>query len=462
MSTNCRWSKIGGRIKRKKNVVTIVNSINKDKNFVIDQNTIDMLLSTDIELPDNITVGQTVKMNAIRKERNRPLNQEEVDKILVEMGIEKKGNKIIPEDEVDALLRGLCSDYNPNAESEPELKAKNIQTNQLTKYMEYNILANERLIRGRLPGLENISDVFSTELSKVLIRTIKRSIQINPISIDIVNYGSYSQSLRLPLTINHFVDNYLNNFYIIVDDRCHQYFTKLFVEEEKLSEIEYNEFESYTMYCISKKMNNIVNLAFSKFIPNWKCKLVDQLSNPRHISNCGWSDLVVIIAYEVDIEENICSFTLVIPYTFANQFKKYLKQVNVINNHPDLYCQSVISQHVLDNIVNNIEIGIKKSFKAYIPFKDFVQFKEGQEIIFCDQNIYVENQLNNEFIYKLQPIEKDKSTFKVVEILSPQFDYKLETSQKFDLIHEFNIEKPEFINNSTFQKLIGNPECQKN
>ena len=362
---------------------------------------------------------------------------DDVNEILLDdIPLEKKTKgRILTDEEVKVLLKDFDPDYDDS-----ELEEKNIQTNQLTKYMKY--CDNDKFIRERIPGLDVIFDIFSAKLSETLSSILKKNIQCNLISVDVINYNSFLQSLSLPQTINHFVDNYSNDFYMFIDEKSQKYLTYLtgLINEKD----EDCELEKYIMYCISKKMNDILNLSFSKLIPKWKCKFINQLRNPQHISSFGQMDSVVITTCVIDDID--CYIITILPLTFINQFRKYLKQSKVINDQQNLF-----KQRVLNNIINNVDIDTNILFKTILSIKDIINLKIGQEITFTDQNIIVENQLNNEFIFKMK--HKLENSYQVIELAD--INDKLSENPEFNFIDEFKLENLNFEVDPIFQKLIG-------
>ncbi len=355
--------------------------------------------------------------------------------------------KILPEDEIEQLIKGLTMDL----ENSLPLEGRDIQTGELREYFKYDILKTDRFIRGRLPGLEIISDTFSSELSKQLSRALKKNIEINPISIDIVNFESYIKSLSAPIHIDQFMDNYLNYFYLVLDDHCRKNYSNLLLNKDYTdifkskdqieNDIDFLDLEEYLLYLISKKTTQCLNYSFSKIIPNWKCKYFDKVDHPRYLIHFS-SENIIIISFEVDLSGEMGSITLIIPYTFVHPFKEYLKASNIFKYRPNLYTDEVTKQYVYDKVINNTYMNYNLKFVVELTIKELVNLHVGQEIPLTDRHIYMEDSLDHINLLTLVPLEEPYS-FSVIDIHQPSTELHVEESENYKTIPEFIVDPPD-------------------
>ena len=90
------------------------------------------------------------------------------------------------ETEVDALLRGI-SGGEIETEEEPVESADGI--------VPFDLVNQDRIIRARMPVLEIINDRFSRLMAGALGNTMRKRIDVNPMSIEMSKFGDRRKSL---------------------------------------------------------------------------------------------------------------------------------------------------------------------------------------------------------------------------------------------------------------------------
>ena len=104
-------------------------------------------------------------------------------------------SKILNQDEVDALLRGI---------SGGEIETEEEVASDTTGIVSFDLANQDRIIRGRMPVLEIINDRFSRLCTSALANTMRKRVDVNPISIDMSKFGDFMRSLPVPTRINIF------------------------------------------------------------------------------------------------------------------------------------------------------------------------------------------------------------------------------------------------------------------
>lgn len=95
-------------------------------------------------------------------------------------------NKILAQDEVDALLRGLSGEEIDSG------------------IVPFDLANQDRIIRGRMPVLEIVNDRFARLYTNSLTNLVRKRVEVNPISIDMTKFGDFMRSLPVPAGINIF------------------------------------------------------------------------------------------------------------------------------------------------------------------------------------------------------------------------------------------------------------------
>ncbi len=120
-------------------------------------------------------------------------------------------NKVLSQDEVDALLRGLTGG---------EIEAETDIADDDSGVVPFDLSNQDRIIRGRMPVLEIINDRFARLVSNSLANAMRKRVDVNPVSIDMSKFGDFMRSLPVPTSINIFkIDPLRGNAILVVDTR---------------------------------------------------------------------------------------------------------------------------------------------------------------------------------------------------------------------------------------------------
>ena len=104
-------------------------------------------------------------------------------------------SKILAQDEVDALLRGL---------SGGEIETRRRGRGRRFGIVSFDLANQDRIIRGRMPVLEIVNDRFARLCTNALSNSVRKRVELNPISIDMTKFGDFMRSLPVPTSINIF------------------------------------------------------------------------------------------------------------------------------------------------------------------------------------------------------------------------------------------------------------------
>ena len=99
--------------------------------------------------------------------------------------------EFLSQDEVDALLKGVNGEAEPEAKAEPE-----------TGVRPYNLGKQERIVRGRMPTLEIIHDRFARLLRIGLFNFMRRSPEISVGPVKVIKYSEFIRNLVVPTNLN--------------------------------------------------------------------------------------------------------------------------------------------------------------------------------------------------------------------------------------------------------------------
>jgi len=98
---------------------------------------------------------------------------------------------ILSQDEVDALLKGVTGEPDEEVGSE-----------DIAGVRPYNIAKQERIVRGRMPGLELINERFARLLRIGLFNFVRRTAEISVGPVRVMKYSEFIRNLVVPTNLN--------------------------------------------------------------------------------------------------------------------------------------------------------------------------------------------------------------------------------------------------------------------
>ncbi len=228
-------------------------------------------------------------------------------------------NKILAQDEVDALLRGL---------SGGEIESENDLPDDDSGIVAFDLANQDRIIRGRMPVLEIVNDRFARLCTNALSNSIRKRVELNPISIDMAKFGEFIRSLPVPTSINIFkMDPLRGNAIIVVDSRLvFALVENVFGGAGSQPKVEGREFTRIEQAVVDK----IIKISLESMEESWrpvhdvKLELVRSEINPQFAAIVPPSDVVVVITFEVELDTAIGSMVICLPYATIEPIRSKL------------------------------------------------------------------------------------------------------------------------------------------
>ncbi len=228
-------------------------------------------------------------------------------------------SKILDQDEVDALLRGL---------SGGEIEAESDIVEDDSGVVAFDLSNQDRIIRGRMPVLEIINDRFARLASNALANAMRKRADVNPISIDMSKFGDFMRSLPVPTSINIFkLDPLRGNAILVVDSRLvFAMVESFFGGAGSQPKIEGRDFTPIEQAIISR----VVRIALENMEESWTpvhevhIELVRSEVNPQFAAIVPPSDVVVVVTFEVELENAIGSLIVCLPYATIEPIRSKL------------------------------------------------------------------------------------------------------------------------------------------
>jgi flagellar motor switch protein FliM len=228
-------------------------------------------------------------------------------------------SKILDQNEVDALLRGLSGG---EVDSEAELPEDD------SGVVSFDLANQDRIIRGRMPVLEIVNARFARLCTNALANLMRKRVDINPISIDMSKFGDFMRSLPVPTSISIFkMDPLRGNAIMVVDSRLvFALVESFFGGAGSQPKVEGRDFTHIEQAIVDR----VVKLCLANMEDSWRpvhevhVEHVRSEVNPQFAAIVPPSDVVIVITFEVELENAIGSLICCLPYATLEPIRSKL------------------------------------------------------------------------------------------------------------------------------------------
>jgi len=228
-------------------------------------------------------------------------------------------NKILSQDEIDSLLRGL---------SGGEIEAETTVNENDSGIIPFDLANQDRIIRGRIPVLEIINDRFARIASSALANSMRKKVDVNPISIDMSKFGDFMRSLPVPTNINIFkMEPLRGNAMLVVDTRLvFALVENFFGGYGTQAKIEGRDFTPIEQTVIKRVVKAILSSMEQSWTPvhDVRIELIRTEINPQFAGIVPPSDVVIVVSLEVELENAIGSLLFCLPYSTIEPIRSKL------------------------------------------------------------------------------------------------------------------------------------------
>jgi flagellar motor switch protein FliM len=225
-------------------------------------------------------------------------------------------SKVLSQEEVDALLKGLV-------DGEIETEANQVDLGDVTIY---DFTSQERIIRGRMPTMEVINEHFARAFRISLSMILRRTVDIQTNFVQMLKFGEFLRSLPLPSSFNIYkMDPLRSQCLLVVDSKLVFALVECFLGGSARTrfKIEGRDFTGIERRLIQK----VVVMAFQDLEKAWapvhpvKMHLVRVEINPMFVGIATPNDIMVISKFQVEMEQTEGFITLCMPYATIEPIK---------------------------------------------------------------------------------------------------------------------------------------------
>lgn len=229
--------------------------------------------------------------------------------------------KILSQDEIDALLKGVVSGEVDTAPKEAPQEAKGV--------MRYDLFNQERIIRGRMPTMEMINDRFIRRQSVAWTGMIREAVEFAVVGTQVLKFGEFLKKVPMPSSLNVFHMSPLRGSALFVMDAFLVYLVvDYFFGGKGQTHVkpEGRDFTPVQLRIIKKLLQqSLADLekAWHAVVPV-KVEYARSESNPQFAMVVTASEIVIVVTLQVIVGETARELYIVYPYSMLEPIKEKL------------------------------------------------------------------------------------------------------------------------------------------
>jgi len=229
--------------------------------------------------------------------------------------------QVLSQGEVDALLRGV---------SDGQIETETDTTEEVSGVVPYDLTSQEKIVRGRLPTLDIINQMFSRLFRNSFSGLMRKSADVSTVSTDSLKFGEFLRSLSVPSSLHVFRMEPLRGFgLMVVESRLVFSFVDNFFGGAGTADINVlgRDFSAIEIRMTKKVVQN----ALEDWERAWKsvhpvaCTYVRSEVNPQFAAIVPPTDVVLVIVFDIEMESSSGTATICIPYSMIEPIINKLK-----------------------------------------------------------------------------------------------------------------------------------------
>lgn len=224
---------------------------------------------------------------------------------------------VLTQEEIDALLSGV---QEGSVDMDPADEQANVSA--------YDLTNQDRVVHGRLPGLELVAERFIRRIRVTLPAYLKVPLEVGSGGVQVIKYSEYAESLYVPTYINLLKIAPLAGTSLLTLDAklIHHIVDRFFGGIGEISAFERKEFTRTER----KVIGRMVQLLLADFASAWQeimpvsCEVVGDEVNPSLLNVIAPGDAVMVTSYRLDLPDGGGELHFAFPYAALEPFKRIL------------------------------------------------------------------------------------------------------------------------------------------
>ena len=220
-------------------------------------------------------------------------------------------SEVLSQGEVDALLRGVGDgDIETETDEAPE---------EVSGIVPYDLTSQEKIIRGRLPTLDIINQLFSRLFKNTFSTLMRKSVNVSTVSTDTIKFGDFIRSLPVPSSLHIFrMEPLRGHGLIVVESKLvfavvDTFFGGSGAKEAKITERDFSAIEV-------RMTKSVILSVLEDWEKAWRpvhtvtTNFVRSEINPQFAAIGPPTDIVLVILFEIEMENISGTLTICLPY----------------------------------------------------------------------------------------------------------------------------------------------------
>lgn len=264
--------------------------------------------------------------------------------------------EFMSQEEVDALLKGVTG----------ESDASDSTAKHSDAVRPYNLATQERIVRGRMPGLEIINDRFARLLRIGILNFMRRTAEISVVQVKVMKYSEFTRNLPIPTNLNLVHVKPLRGTSLFVFDPDLVFFVvdNLFGGDGRFhTRVEGRDFTATEHRIISK----LLHLVFEHYASAWKnvaplqFEFVRSEMHTQFANVATPNEIVIVTRFSIEFGSTGGTLHICMPYSMIEPIRDVLASpIQGEAMDIDRRCVRVLSQQVqaaeVDLVANLTEI----------------------------------------------------------------------------------------------------------
>ena len=279
--------------------------------------------------------------------------------------------KLLSQEEIDALLTGIESG---------KVDTTSLPPPEEPGAASFDFANRDRVIRGRMPTLDLLNDFFARLLRTPLSLMMRKGLDVIPQTLQLIKYADFTRTLSVPSSLHVFkMDPLRGHSLLVLDPKLVFSFVDIILggTGKATFRIEGRDFSAIE----SKLIHKVVTVMLTELEKVWNTvhpvtvQYIRSEINPQFASVASPTDLVLIIPFELELDQNSGLFSLCIPYSTLEPIKAKLYsgyQTEHLELDPS-WVESFVDQ------IKHTEVEIVVEFaKTLIPAQKILNLKVGE------------------------------------------------------------------------------------
>jgi len=220
-------------------------------------------------------------------------------------------SEVLSQGEVDALLRGVGDgDIETETDEAPE---------EVSGIVPYDLTSQEKIIRGRLPTLDIINQLFSRLFKNTFSTLMRKSVNVSTVSTDTIKFGDFIRSLPVPSSLHIFrMEPLRGHGLIVVESKLvfavvDTFFGGSGAKEAKITERDFSAIEIRMTKTVILSVLHDLEEAWRP-VHTVTTSFVRSEINPQFAAIVPPTDIVLVILFEIEMENISGTLTICLPY----------------------------------------------------------------------------------------------------------------------------------------------------